>query len=184
MECAPFLKSGASDVDMAFVVIIQRLAHANHGDGAFGFVHEHVTRAKAHLLLMLLAATLVAAAILAAVHILKTKRLIVIETMKGAVTSLLVATATSSMASTIGARLVRHSILVHQMLIAVTGAAVRRRSILIHQMLIAVTGAAVRRRCCGTPVSRFTASLRCIVLSIEQPDLTQILVEAERAALA
>lgn len=165
MECAPFLKSGASDVDMAFVVIIQRLAHANHGDGAFGFVHEHVTRAKAHLLLMLLAATLVAAAILAAVHILKTKRLIVIETMKGAVTSLLVATATSSMASTIGARLVRHSILVHQ-------------------MLIAVTGAAVRRRCCGTPVSRFTASLRCIVLSIEQLDLTQILVEAERAALA
>ena len=177
MECAPFLKSGASDVDTAFVVIIQRLAHANHGDGAFGFVHEHVTRAKARLLLMLLAAALVAAAILAAVHILKIKRLIVIETIKGAVillvataTSsmaviLLVATATSSMASTIGARLVRHSILVHQ-------------------MLITVTGAAVRRRCCGTPVSSLIASLRCVVLSIEQLDLTQILVEAERAALA
>ena len=164
MECAPFLKSGASDVDTAFVVIIQRLAHANHGDGAFGFVHEHVTRAKARLLLMLLAAALVAAAILAAVHILKIKRLIVIETMKGVVI-LLVATATSSMASTIGARLVRHSILVHQ-------------------MLITVTGAAVRRRCCGTPVSSLIASLRCVVLSIEQLDLTQILVEAERAALA
>ena len=164
MECAPFLKSGASDVDTAFVVIIQRLAHANHGDGAFGFVHEHVTRAKARLLLMLLAAALVAAAILAAVHILKIKRLIVIETMKGVVI-LLVATATSSMASTIGARLVRHSILVHQ-------------------MLITVTGAAVRRRCCGTPVSSLIASLRCVVLSIEQLDLTQILVEAEQAALA
>ena len=167
MECAPFLKSGASDVDTAFVVIIQRLAHANHGDGAFGFVHEHVTRAKARLLLMLLmllAAALVAAAILAAVHILKIKRLIVIETMKGVVI-LLVATATSSMASTIGARLVRHSILVHQ-------------------MLITVTGAAVRRRCCGTPVSSLIASLRCVVLSIEQLDLTQILVEAERTALA
>lgn len=164
MECAPFLKSGASDVDTAFVVIIQRLAHANHGDGAFGFVHEHVTRAKARLLLMLLAAALVAAAILAAVHILKIKRLIVIETIKGAVI-LLVATASSSMASTIGARLVRHSILVHQ-------------------MLITVTGAAVRRRCCGTPVSSLIASLRCVVLSIEQLDLTQILVEAEQAALA
>ena len=164
MECAPFLKSGASDVDTAFVVIIQRLAHANHGDGAFGFVHEHVTRAKARLLLMLLAAALVAAAILAAVHILKIKRLIVIETIKGAVI-LLVATASSSMASTIGARLVRHSILVHQ-------------------MLITVTGAAVRRRCCGTPVSSLIASLRCVVLSIEQLDLTQILVEAERTALA
>ena len=164
MECAPFLKSGASDVDTAFVVIIQRLAHANHGDGAFGFVHEHVTRAKARLLLMLLAAALVAAAILAAVHILKIKRLIVIETMKGVVI-LLVATATSSMASTIGARLVRHSILVHQ-------------------MLITVTGAAVRRRCCGMLTSSLIASLRCVVLSIEQLDLTQILVEAEQAALA
>ena len=164
MECAPFLKSGASDVDTAFVVIIQRLAHANHGDGAFGFVHEHVTRAKARLLLMLLAAALVAAAILAAVHILKIKRLIVIETMKGVVI-LLVATATSSMASTIGARLVRHSILVHQ-------------------MLITVTGAAVRRRCCGMLTSSLIASLRCVVLSIEQLDLTQILVEAERTALA
>ena len=164
MECAPFLKSGASDVDTAFVVIIQRLAHANHGDGAFGFVHEHVTRAKARLLLMLLAAALVAAAILAAVHILKIKRLIVIETIKGAVI-LLVATATSSMASTIGARLVRHSILVHQ-------------------MLITVTGAAVRRRCCGMLTSSLIASLRCVVLSIEQLDLTQILVEAEQAALA
>ena len=164
MECAPFLKSGASDVDTAFVVIIQRLAHANHGDGAFGFVHEHVTRAKARLLLMLLAAALVAAAILAAVHILKIKRLIVIETIKGAVI-LLVATASSSMASTIGARLVRHSILVHQ-------------------MLITVTGAAVRRRCCGMLTSSLIASLRCVVLSIEQLDLTQILVEAEQAALA
>ena len=164
MECAPFLKSGASDVDTAFVVIIQRLAHANHGDGAFGFVHEHVTRAKARLLLMLLAAALVAAAILAAVHILKIKRLIVIETIKGAVI-LLVATASSSMASTIGARLVRHSILVHQ-------------------MLITVTGAAVRRRCCGMLTSSLIASLRCVVLSIEQLDLTQILVEAERTALA
>lgn len=165
MECAPFLKSGASDVDTVFVVIIQRLAHANHGDGAFGFVHEHVTRAKARLLLMLLmllAAALVAAAILAAVHILKIKRLIVIE--KGVVI-LLVATATSSMASTIGARLVRHSILVHQ-------------------MLITVTGAAVRRRCCGMLTSSLIASLRCVVLSIEQLDLTQILVEAEQAALA
>ena len=164
MECAPFLKSGASDVDTAFVVIIQRLAHANHGDGAFGFVHEHVTRAKARLLLMLLAAALVAAAILAAVHILKIKRLIVIETIKGAVI-LLVATASSSMASTIGTRLVRHSILVHQ-------------------MLITVTGAAVRRRCCGMLTSSLIASLRCVVLSIEQLDLTQILVEAEQAALA
>ena len=164
MECAPFLKSGASDVDTVFVVIIQRLAHANHGDGAFGFVHEHVTRAKARLLLMLLAAALVAAAILAAVHILKIKRLIVIETIKGAVI-LLVATASSSMASTIGARLVRHSILVHQ-------------------MLITVTGAAVRRRCCGMLTSSLIASLRCVVLSIEQLDLTQILVEAEQAALA
>lgn len=167
MECAPFLKSGASDVDTVFVVIIQRLAHANHGDGAFGFVHEHVTRAKARLLLMLLmllAAALVAAAILAAVHILKIKRLIVTETMKGVVI-LLVATATSSMASTIGARLVRHSILVHQ-------------------MLITVTGAAVRRRCCGMLTSSLIASLRCVVLSIEQLDLTQILVEAEQAALA
>ena len=32
--------------------------------------------------------------------------------------------------------------------------------------------------------SSLIASLRCVVLSIEQLDLTQILVEAEQAALA